>query len=84
MSFIIIFSLHLNTSKVVESMAGSNSIAISYGFETLEENDPYISHAEKTMTIVDLAYPGHFMVDHFPFREFPFVHVFHASGLNKD
>ena len=51
-------------------MAGSTSISIAYGIETLEKDDPYISHAEETMAIANAAYPGTFSVDYFPFRAF--------------
>lgn len=47
-------------------MAGSTSISIAYGINTLEENDPYISHAEETMVAVNSTYPGAFLVDYFP------------------
>lgn len=49
------------------SMAGGTIISIAYGIEVLQENDPYIEHAERAIKpLVIAGVPGTFLVDTFP------------------
>lgn len=51
-------------------MTGAIVLMISYGYQSQEQNDPLIKMAEEaTEQAAEVAQPGAFLVDVFPFRK---------------
>ena len=44
-------------------------MAICYGYETLEKDDPFVSDAEELNSLARYLAPGALAVNHLPFRE---------------
>ena len=65
-------------------VTGGAVLAIAYGIETQEENDPYVDTAEHALgALNEVMLPGAFLVDLFPFSKYISIHRLRNDPLTN-
>jgi hypothetical protein len=55
-------------------MAGGIILKVTYGYKTMENNDPYVGYAEEVLQDISLVFePGAWLVDMMPWSAFIFL-----------